>query len=121
MKLQTGKKFLTCLLVSGMIFMQTGNISQAASVRKADVTKASQGNELIGVTGTYENVAKSKILKRINEIRKEACDKKYINPATGKKLSPDDYVAIKWSSALEWIAQLRAAESTEDSDNRSSV
>lgn len=117
MNLQTGKKFLTCLLVSSIIFTQNGNISQAASIRKADVTKASQGNELIGVTGTYENVAKSKILKRINKIRKEACDKKYINPVTGKKLSSGDYVPIKWSSALEWIAQLRAAEATVNEDH----
>ena len=117
MNLQTGKKALACLLVSSMIFIQTGGISQAASPRKADVAKASQGNELIGVIGNYENVAKNKILKRINAIRKEACEKKYINPATGKKLSSDDYVAIKWSSELEWIAQLRAVEATVNEDH----
>lgn len=113
MNIKTGKNAFVCLLVSCIIFMQTESIvSQAASVREADVTTASQGNELIGVIGNYENVAESKILKRINAIRKEACEKKYMNPATGERLSPDDYVAIKWSSELEWIAQLRAAEAT---------
>lgn len=86
--------------------------AQAASVRGADVNKAGNGNLLVGVPGSYERVSKTKILKRINEIRKEACTKGYINPATGRKLKPSDYVPMEWSSNLEWIAQLRAAEST---------
>lgn len=85
---------------------------QAAAVRPADVKNAGGGNILIGVSGTFEHVDKSDILKRINDIRKEACTKGYINPNTGRKLKSSDYVPLKWSSNLEWIAQLRAAECT---------
>ena len=66
----------------------------------------------MGIPGSYERVSKTVILKRINAIRKEACANGYINPATGKRLKASDYVPMKWSSNLEWIAQLRAAEST---------
>ncbi len=117
MKTSIKKNLLTCILISGMLLIQDTSTTLAASVRETDVQTASQGNELIGVTGSYENVGKNKILKRINAIRKEACEKGYINPSTGKKLTSNDYVAIKWSSALEWIAQLRAAEATVNEDH----
>lgn len=88
-----------------------------AAPRPADVEKAGDGNVLVGVSGSYERVSKEKILKRINQIRKEACTKGYINPSTGEKLKSSDYVPIKWSANLEWIAQLRAAECTVNEDH----
>lgn len=112
MKPSFGRRFLVCALIFCLAFLQLKGNAQAITVRKTDVGTASEGNVLIGVTGKYENVSKDKILKRINEIRKEACKKGYVNPSTGKKLTEKDYVAIKWSSELEWIAQLRAAEAT---------
>lgn len=111
MNLSFGKRILICLFVSCLTFTQAGSAVQAA-VRKTDVKTAAKGNELVGVKGSFENAGKSKILKRINEIRKEACKKGYKNPDTGKKLTMQDYTAIKWSSDLEWIAQIRAAELT---------
>lgn len=81
--------------------------------RATSVKYASKWRTLVGVEGTYERTAKEKILKRINEIRYEACKKRYPVPDDPeKKLKASDYVPIKWSSDLEWIAQIRAAEST---------
>ena len=34
-----------------------------------------------------------------------------LNHRTGSPLKPSDYVPIKWSSDLEYIARIRAAES----------
>lgn len=111
-KIRKRKKLITALLVLTLSIIQIPVTVQAASTRPADVSKAGSGNIFVGVSGSFEHVSKSKILKRINEIRKEACTKGYINPSTGKKLKASDYVAIKWSSNLEWIALLRAAECT---------
>ena len=64
----------------------------------------------VGVPGKYLAEQK-KALDRINEIRKEACDKGYPDPRDrSKKLTPSDYVPIKWSSALEEYARVRACE-----------
>lgn len=111
-KIHKRKKLITALLVLALSITQIPAIVQAASARPADVSEAGSGNIFVGVSGSFEHVSKSKILKRINEIRKEACTKGYINPSTGKKLKPSDYVSIKWSSNLEWIALLRATECT---------
>lgn len=105
-------KITALLLIFIMSVTQIPATVQAAAVRPADVKKAGSGNILIGVSGTFEKADKSDILKRINDIRKEACTKGYNNPNTGRKLKPSDYVPLKWSSNLEWIAQLRAAECT---------
>lgn len=105
-------KITAFVLIFILSITQIPTTVQAASTRPADVKKAEKGNILIGVFGTFERVDKSDILKRINDIRKEACTKGYINPNTGRKLKPSDYVPLKWSANLEWIAQLRSAECT---------
>lgn len=86
--------------------------------RGTSVAYASKWRTLVGIDGTYEWVAKKKILKRINEIRSEACKKGYPNPENPKKkLTANDYAPMKWSSDLEWIAQIRAAEATVRKDH----
>lgn len=105
------KKFMPILLTAVLLLSQSFTIVHAAP-RPADVSKASSGNVLLGVPGKFEKANKTAILKRINQIRKEACDKGYPNPDTGEKLTSSDYVPMKWSSDMEWIAQLRAAECT---------
>lgn len=105
------------LLAFTLVILQIPVTARGASPRPADVEKAGSGNLLVGVSGSFERVSKDTILKRINEIRKEACKKGYINPATGKKLKSSDYVEMKWSSDLEWIAQLRAAEAAVNEDH----
>lgn len=104
-------RIITFLLAFTLAVLQITAPALAAD-RPTDVKKAGSGNVLVGVPGSFEWVSKVKILNRVNEIRKEACRNGYINPSTGKKLKASDYVPIKWSSGLEWIAQLRAAECT---------
>lgn len=123
------KKRLLTLLLAGIIALQPVSISAshidvqdqninniyASGIRKTFVSKvqaASKDYIRVGIKGTYYTETKEKILKRINNIRYEACKKGFLNPDTGKKLTESDYVPIKWSSDLEEIARIRAAEAT---------
>ena len=100
--------FFFCLLFSVSV--------QAKDVLPTNKTTASEGCTLVGVEGEYITDAQN-ALKRINEIRYEACEEgvwkmdRYGNPTT-EKLTVSDYKPIKWSSALEYIARIRAAEAT---------
>lgn len=114
----TGKK-MKHGKVNGLIFIclvfvvsLLSGIPVLAATRNTDVTSAASGNTLISVEGTFYSNTKTKLLNRINAIRKEACQEGITNPSTGKALTMNDYVPIKWSSDLEWIAQTRAAEAT---------
>lgn len=107
---KSGKKVLTYILICSISLLPFNKEAKAVSTRETDVDTAATGNEILGISGKFEYVAKDDIINRVNKIRKEACENGYINPSTGEKLSSEDYVAIKWSSELEWIAQLRAAE-----------
>lgn len=85
--------------------------AHAIATRQTDVAAAAQGNVLLGVDGTFSSAGKAAALKEINRIRKEACDKGVPDPRDpSAKLKSSDYVAMRWSSALEQIAQTRAAE-----------
>ena len=66
------------------------------------ITSISNSNALLGVKGTYENTSSEKLLKRVNQIRKEAYDEGLVS----------SYVPIKWSDCLEYIAQIRAVEAS---------
>lgn len=70
------------------------------------------GNVLMGFSGAYYTETADKILNRLNAIRMEACKEGIIDPETKKPLSEADYVPLQWSSDLEAIARLRAAEAT---------
>ena len=100
--------FFFCLLFSVSV--------QANDVLPTNKTTASEGCTLVGVEGEYITDAQN-ALKRINEIRYEACKEgvwkmdRSGNPTT-EKLTLSDYKPIKWSSALEYIARIRAAEAT---------
>ena len=89
---------------------------QAKDVLPTNKTTASEGCTFVGVEGEYITDAQN-ALKRINEIRYEACEEGvwkmdiYGKPTT-EKLTLSDYKPIKWSSALEYIARIRAAEAT---------
>ena len=54
------------------------------------------------VSGKYISDSKEAIIKRINEIRKEAYEEGLV----------DRYVPIKWSTALEKIAEIRSVEAS---------
>jgi hypothetical protein len=62
----------------------------AVATRETDVAKANEGNVLVTVSGKFSGDLE-KAVKLINKYRKEACNKHYINPATGKKLKKKDY------------------------------
>ena len=100
--------FFFCLIFSVSV--------QAKDVLPTNKTTASEGCTLVGVEGEYITDAQN-ALKRINEIRYEACKEGvwkmdiYGDPTT-EKLTLSDYKPIKWSSALEYIARIRAAEAT---------
>lgn len=78
----------------------TGNTQTTYIYRYPEVTKASEGNTMIGVTGEFYQVDKIAVLNRLNEIRQEAVRLGYV----------DRYVPLKWSRALEDIAKTRSVE-----------
>jgi len=76
-----------------------------------DVASPSAGCVFLGLKGSYVSDVTG-ALARINEIRMEACREGVDNPDNpGTPLTVSDYVPIKWSSGLEYIARIRAAES----------
>lgn len=72
--------------------------------------KESPGTISVGIYGSYIDDITNAV-NRVNAIRKEACDEGVWDPRnSSRKLTPADYVPIKWSHELEEIARLRAAE-----------
>lgn len=91
-----------------------GNINwgRSDSLLPTDVTTARDGCVLVGVKGSYITDVQA-VLARVNAIRKEACEEGVPDPRNAKrKLTPSDYVPIRWSSDLEYIARIRAAEAS---------
>lgn len=91
-----------------------GNINWGSSntTLPTDVTTAKTGCTFLGIKGSYITDMQN-ALNRINEIRKEACDERIKDPRNEYRyLTPSDYVPIKWSSDLEYIARIRAAEAS---------
>ena len=82
-----------------------------AEMPEIDMT-LSEGNLLLGLPGSYYTETADKILNRLNAIRLEACREGVTDPYTGNPLTEADYIPLKWSSSLEAIARLRAAEAT---------
>lgn len=74
-----------------------------------NVSEASDGCIMLGLPGAYLSDVQG-ALDQINAIRYEACEEGVWNPRTGEPLTLDDYVPIRWSGDLEYIARLRAAE-----------
>ena len=72
----------------------------------------SDGCVLAAVDGEYVADAQAAVA-RINEIRYEACNEGIDDPRSpSRKLTAADYVPVRWSSALEYIARVRAAEAS---------
>ena len=91
------------------LLMSTGAFA-ATELRTA--AAPSPGCCLVAVEGDYNGNAVT-ALDRINEIRKEACDEGVWDPRDKtRQLQPSDYSPISWSSALEYIARVRAAEAS---------
>lgn len=109
------KKQCMFLLTMALLWLGTFRVF-AATVIPTDVTSPSSGCTLLGIEGKYI-VQIPEALARINQIRQEACEEGVRNPATGKPLTSSDYVPIKWSSDLEYIARIRAAEASVTMDH----
>lgn len=110
------KKTIKKRILAGLLafsFIVPANVAGAKTqtVLETNVTEASEGCTMLGVYGSYFAQAKEALAK-INEIRKEACEAGNIRDPrnSGRYLQPSDYVPLKWSSDLEYIARIRAAE-----------
>lgn len=110
------KLLLAALCMLCVVFLADRDIAKAApkelEVLPADVSKPSDGCVFVGIEGKYTAQIQD-ALDRVNEIRKEACREGVPNPKNPqKKLTESDYVPIQWSSGLEYIARIRAAEAS---------
>ena len=105
------KRIVAGLLAFSLIVPANMAGAKTQTVLETNVTEASEGCTLVGVYGSYYAQAKDALAK-INEIRKEACEAGNIRDPrnSGRYLQPSDYVPLKWSSDLEYIARIRAAE-----------
>lgn len=105
------KRIVAGLLAFSLIVPANMAGAKTQTVLETNVTEASEGCTLLGVYGSYFAQAKEALAK-INEIRKEACEAGNIRDPrnSGRYLQPSDYVPLKWSSDLEYIARIRAAE-----------
>ena len=100
---------LAIAVAVGLSVIVPGGTSAEAATIPADVTKPSANCVFIAMKGKYVSEA-SAAVKRINQIRYEAC--KQGVKIDGRKLTLDDYVPIKWSAGLEKISRIRAAEAS---------
>lgn len=85
-------KKLLVSVASLLTAMTIGSFVQSASVEAAQQA----------ISGSYVATDKEQILKRLNDIRKEAYNEGLV----------DRYVELKWSAELEQIAEIRAAEAS---------
>ena len=102
---------VVCVIISIMSVGIAVNAAEQVAVLPTDVTKPADDCVFLGIKGKYVTQSQ-KALDRINEIRYEACKQGVLNPSTGNPLKTSDYIAIKWSSDLEYIARIRAAEAS---------
>lgn len=114
MKELTKKRVLKkCLpFIAGLVvFLSVGGTVHAETL-PTDTSTASNGCTLVGVEGSYLSGAQE-ALDRINEIRYEACVEGVKDPRdSSRNLTESDYKAIRWSTDLEAIARIRAAEAS---------
>ena len=106
-----GALFLAVTLTLSLIAPGTCPTVHAATVLETDTSTASDGCTMIGIYGSYYSNAKE-ALDKINEIRKEACNAGNVPDPRNleRMLTPSDYTPLKWSSDLERVARIRAAE-----------
>ena len=80
--------------------------------RPALAATASANTVTLSIEGTYTAEDKKVLIDYINGIRREACNEGVPDPRDPDRvLTPSDYVPIRWSTDLEEIARIRAAES----------
>lgn len=106
---------LLLVLMLSALMLGCGTMASfaATNVRETDVQVSTGGTTLVLYKGEFRTASKTAILNKINAYRRQACENGYPDPRnTSRKLTRNDYVPIKWSSDLEWLAQTRAAEAS---------
>ena len=108
------KKCLAIIIAALMIFTLLPTAAMADESQQVLETTSSEPSDgciFLGIEGSYYTDAQA-ALDRINEIRYEACTNGNVpDPRdSSRMLTESDYVPIKWSSALEKIARIRAHE-----------
>lgn len=87
---------------------QTPEAEEEEAARPATATEKVK----VGIKGSYL-AASQAVLDRLNQIRREAYEEGVQDPRdSSKKLTMADYVPLKWSSDLEYIARIRSAEAS---------
>ncbi len=112
-QMKHGMRTLRIILMLCVLICTIGILKDHAyaAILETDVAVPAAGNIFIEIEGSYAGDTQA-ALDRINEIRREACEEGIINPHTNQPLTIDDYVPVKWSAGLEYIARIRAAESS---------
>lgn len=99
------QKHILTIVIFVTIIMGFSKIDSSASddipIRETDVSQPSAGNVFIAADGYYNDLNVTNTVNRVNQIRKEAYDLGLVG----------SYVPIQWDNGLEWIAQIRSAES----------
>ena len=104
------KRILAVIAAAGAALLISTGASAATMLQAAPDPAADC--ILVAAEGDYNGSA-SVALARINEIRKEACDEGILDPRDKtRQLTASDYAPIRWSSSLEYIARVRAAEAS---------
>ncbi len=107
LSLRTIRRTLIAMMITLSCMTATAS---AANVLTAD-KKSVSGTTTLGIDGKFVSEPQKAIAK-INEIRKEACAQGIVHPSTGEKLTMADYKPVQWSSDMEYIARIRAAEAS---------
>ena len=108
------KRCLSIIILTLMVLAMVPTIvmaDESKQVLETTSSTPSDGCVFLGIEGTYYTDAQA-ALDRINEIRYEACTSGNVpDPRdSSRMLTASDYVPIKWSTALEQIARIRAHE-----------
>ncbi len=112
-QMKHGMRTLRIILMLCVLICAIGILKDHAyaAILETDVAVPAAGNIFIEIEGSYAGDTQA-ALDRINEIRREACEEGVINPDTNQPLTMYDYTPVKWSAGLEYIARIRAAESS---------
>ena len=109
------KQMIAAALTAALLFSQADMVqarSANTQVLSSDRTELAQNCMEAGVEGEYITEAEA-VLQRINAIRQEACQEGVPNPQNpSEALTMDDYKPLQWSSDLEYMARIRAAEAS---------
>lgn len=111
MKKSIRKFICTAACVLAMVFAMAMQVRAEETVYQTDRTTPNMNCSLVGIRGKYA-IQQQEVMDQLNKIRYEACEQGVMHPETRQKLTLEDYVPLEWSSDLEYIARIRAAEAS---------